>query len=92
MTTGSNGQAVEIIEIGGRSVEVDAEIAELVRVLNANGFPTKASCAGHGYRPADIVLADGREIIIARDFDEARKINALFPIDINGNCALSRIR
>jgi hypothetical protein len=81
---GANGQAVELLEIGGRIVEVDAEIAPLVRALNAAGLETVASCSGHGYRPADIVLRDGREIIVARDFGEARRINALFPIDING--------
>lgn len=82
---GANGQAVVLMEIAGRSIEVDAEIVDLVRLLNAGGFPTKASCSGHGHRPADIVLQDGREIIIARDFAEARRINNLFPLDINGN-------
>lgn len=83
--TGANGQAVELLTINGRSIEVDAEIADLVRVLNDNGFPTRASCSGHGYRPGSIVLQDGRELIIARDFEEARKIGKLFPLDINGN-------
>lgn len=82
---GANGQAVEILEIGGRSVEVDIEIANLVRLLNDGGFPTKASCSGHGFRPADIALSDGREIIIARNYEEARFINSLFPLNINGD-------
>lgn len=87
---GANGQPVELLEIGGRVVEVDAEIAPLVRALNAAGLETVASCSGHGHRPADIALRDGREIIVARDFAEARRINALFPTDINGN-ALSAL-
>lgn len=83
--TGANGQEVQLLTINGRTVEVDVEIAPIVAALNAAGVPTRASCSGHGYRPGDIMLADGREIIIARDFEEARRINALFPIDINGN-------
>ena len=83
--TGANGQNVEIFQIGEQPIEVDVEIAPIVRALNGVGIRTRASCSGHGYRPANIVLCDGREIIIARDFAEARKIDALFPIDINGN-------
>lgn len=85
---GANGQPVEILTITGRPVEVDAEIAPIVAALNAAGLETIASCSGHGFRPADIVLRDGREIIIARDFDEARRINLLFPLNINGRSAM----
>ena len=63
---GANGQAVEILTIGGQPIEVDAEVADLVRVLNENGFPTRASCSGHGRLPASIILRDGRELHIAR--------------------------
>lgn len=82
---GANNQAVELLMIGGRVVEVDEEIAPIVKALNEAGVPTRASCSGHGYRPGNIMLSDGREIIIARDYDEARRIDALFPIDINGH-------
>lgn len=85
--TGANGQSVELLAIGGRQVEVDVEIAPIVRALNACGVATKASCSGHGYRPANIVLRDGREIIIARDHAEARMIDRLFPLNINGQPA-----
>lgn len=71
--------------IGGRTVEVDAEIAPIVAALNTVGMETVASCSGHGHRPGCIALKDGRQIIIARDFDEAATINALFPVDINGD-------
>lgn len=81
---GANGQPVQLVQIGGRWIEVDAEIASIVRALNEAGCETIASCSGHGFRPGNIALADGREIIIARDFAEARKIDALFPLDING--------
>jgi hypothetical protein len=81
---GANGQEVEILLIDGVKIEVDREISPIVRALKAAGASTKASCSGHGHRPGNIVLRDGREIIIARDFDEARKIDRLFPLDING--------
>lgn len=82
---GANGQPVEIIAIHGKFIEVDAEIAPIIIALHAAGLETVASCSGHGHRPGNIALADGREIIVARDFAEARLIDALFPFDINGD-------
>ena len=83
----SRESAMVVIErdaSGKPTVWCDPEIADLVRVLNENGFPTKASCSGHGHRPGSIILRDGRELHIARNRDEGRMIEALFPIDING--------
>jgi hypothetical protein len=71
---GANGQPVELLTIGGRTVEVDAEVAPIVAALNAAGIETVASCSGHGSRLGNIALRDGRELIIARDFAEARRI------------------
>jgi hypothetical protein len=88
--TAANNQPVELLEIGGRAVEVDYEIAPIVRALNYAGVATAASCSGHGNRPGVIALADGREIFIARSFDEARQIDALFPFDINGDAIPDR--
>jgi len=68
---------------GTPTVWCDPEIADLVSALNKAGIRTVASCSGHGHRPGNIMLADGRELVIARDFDEARKIDAMFP-GING--------
>lgn len=76
-TQGANGQAVAILELGGRPTEVDAEIAPLVQALNDAGLETVASCSGHGKRPGNIALRDGRELIIARSFEEARRIDAI---------------
>lgn len=70
-------------EDGTPTVWCDPEIADLVSALNKAGIRTIASCSGHGHRPGNIMLADGRELVIARDFDEARKIDAMFP-GING--------
>jgi hypothetical protein len=63
---------------GVPTIWCDPCIAPLVEALNAAGLKTVASCCGHGRRPASIVLADGREIIVARSFEEARTIDALF--------------
>lgn len=70
-------------EDGKPTVWCDPEIADLVLLLNIGGIRTVASCSGHGHRPGIIVLADGRELIVARNFEEARKIDTMFP-GING--------
>ena len=83
--TGANGQMVQHIAIDGNVIEVDFEIAGVVVALNESGIRTVASCSGHGQRPANIALGDGREIFIARNYSEARVIDALFNTDINGD-------
>ena len=71
--------------IDGKTKSIDSCIATFVRGLNTFGFKTIASCCGHGKRPGNIALADGREIIICPDYETARKIDTLFPLDIHGN-------
>lgn len=73
-----------------RGFHCDPCIVGIVRALNDAGLRTIASCCGHGFRPGNIVLADRREIMIARNFEEARAIDRLFPVDINGNAWQSR--
>ena len=60
-------------------VDVDSCIAPIVAALNAGGVPTIASCCGHGKRPGNIILGDGRELIIAPDFATSRAIDDAFP-------------
>lgn len=60
----------------------DPCLVPLVKALNDAGMPTVASCCGHGRRPPQVALADGREVIVARTFEEARMVTAGFP-DIN---------
>lgn len=62
-----------------RPVDVDTCLADLVMALNVGGFRTRAACCGHGKRPGNIMLADGRELIIAPDFATARAVDAAFP-------------
>lgn len=70
---------IERDAMGTPTVWCDPCIADLVRALNSAGLRTVASCCGHGRRPTIISLADGRELVVARSFEEARKIDALFP-------------
>ena len=63
----------------------DPCIAPLVQALNDAGLRTIASCCGHGHRPPTVGLANGQWIVIARDEAERRRIDVLFPVDINGD-------
>lgn len=74
-----------LLTIRGKVRNIDNCIEPLVRALNENGFSTDASCCGHGHRPGNIMLSDGRELIIARNHKEGRLIDKLFPKDIHGN-------
>lgn len=76
-------------EAGTPTIWCDPEIADLVQALNDGGIATVASCSGHGHRPGGIALADGRELIVAKDYDEARAIDRLLP-SINGEPAHAR--
>lgn len=57
---------------------MDRCITPILDALNAAGIQTLASCCGHGKRPGSIMLADGREFIIAPDFETARLIERAF--------------
>ena len=59
---------------GFTTAGVDACIAPLVQALNDGGFQTVASCCGHGKRPGNIALEDGRELLILPNYEEARKL------------------
>lgn len=62
----------------GRNKSCDSCIQDIVQVFNDYGLQTTASCCGHGKQPTSIVLKDGREIIILKDWDEARMVDGLF--------------
>jgi hypothetical protein len=65
------------------TVWCDPEIADIVAALNSAGIKTVASCSGHGHRPAQIAMADGREIMIVNS-EDAKALGQLWPTDING--------
>ena len=62
-----------------KNYQVDSCIANIVYALNDIGIGTTASCCGHGRQPGSIILKDGREIRIFKNFDDARKVDKLFP-------------
>lgn len=43
---------------------IDSCIAPIVRALNDAGIYTAACCCGHGERDGEIVLQDGRTLVI----------------------------
>lgn len=84
---GSREERMVVIErdaAGKPTVWCDPEIADLVAALNKAGIRTVASCSGHGHRPGSIALKDGRWLTISPDDETYRRIEALFPVDING--------
>lgn len=57
----------------GKQRAIDGCIAPIVDGLNKAGAATIASCCGHGGW-GNIALADGRELLIAPDFESARQV------------------
>lgn len=80
----SQGQTAHVVVNVNEVVDVDECIAPLVRALNDAGIGTVASCCGHGHRHGNIALADGRELVLVRSYEEGRRIDSLLP-DIHGN-------
>ena len=89
---GANGQKVVVLEYGRGPFEVDFEIAKIVKALNDGGVSTVASCSGHGWRPGNIILRDGRELFIIKNFEEARELDKNWPFTINGETVLEQIQ
>ena len=50
--------------INGRVQCIDHCIHQIVAALNAGGIRTEASCCGHGKMKGNIILEDGRTLII----------------------------
>lgn len=67
-----------------KECDIDACIAPIVKALNDAGLTTIASCCGHKRGHGNIILADGRELLICPDYETARTVDAAFP-DIHGN-------
>lgn len=63
---------------GWRDKPIDRCIAPIVGALLAGGVGTVGSCCGHGKNPGSIVLDDGRELIIAANRDEAKRMQAIY--------------
>ena len=70
--------ATQVRLADGRMRPVDPCIAPIVQALNDAGIQTRASCCGHGAQPGSIMLMDGREVLIAPDFDTARRMEVAY--------------
>lgn len=47
-----------------KSAAVDECIAPIVKALNVGGIATLDSCCGHGQRDGEILLEDGRTLVV----------------------------
>jgi hypothetical protein len=47
-----------------KGVKIDSCIADLVSALQSGGVDMRASCCGHGKADGNILLQDGRKLII----------------------------
>lgn len=78
-----NGEKRLLKNLLGSSFLVDSCIYDIVGALNEGGVKTVASCCGHGNRWGNIALADGRELIIAPDYESSRAFDKVHGKDIN---------
>ncbi len=56
--------------IKGRRQDIDLCIAGIVAALNAANITTEGSCCGHGKMDGNILLTDGRGILIKKTWEE----------------------
>lgn len=49
-----------------KTAKVDACIAPIVKALQEGGIDMRGSCCGHGRTGGEIILQDGRKLIIKR--------------------------
>lgn len=56
-------EGIDIIKLK----QIDGCIAPLVEALNAIGWATRSSCCGHGRGRGEILLQDGRMLLIVSD-------------------------
>ena len=65
--------------------DIDQCISHIVAALNAGGIQTTASCCGHGHCPGNIMLKDGRSLVICKSQDLADQLVKDFPDNQGGN-------
>lgn len=73
------GNEIDIKLTDGRIKSCDACIQPIVQLFNDYGMQTMASCCGHGKQNTSIILCDGREVLILRNFEDTRMVDGLFP-------------
>jgi len=60
--------------LNGRVQCIDHCISQIIAALNAGGVQTIASCCGHKRMLGEIMLRDGRELLVVKNRDEAKRI------------------
>jgi hypothetical protein len=65
-----------LMPINGKVRCIDWCIHQIVASLNAGGVETVGCCCGHGVRDGNIVLADGRYLIIMNEEDGSEAIKS----------------
>ncbi len=69
------GTYSEVKIVGGKVLTtIDSCIAPIIQALNTAGIETVASCCGHGWNIGSIALKGGKELLITKDWKEARMI------------------
>ena len=63
-----------VMAINGKVRCIDWCIHHIVAALNAGGVETAACCCGHGIKDGNIMLADGRVLIIKSEVDGCEAI------------------
>jgi hypothetical protein len=56
---------------GTPTVWCDPCLEPLIRALNDGGLPTIASCCGHGLLPGNVILKDGRCLLLLPSYEDA---------------------
>jgi hypothetical protein len=70
--------------LSGRRRGIDLCIADIVAALNAANIETVASCCGHGILNGNVVLVDGRVLVIMT-MEELKKLDRE-TLKANGSC------
>lgn len=78
---------IERDEHGKPTVWCDPEIVDLVGALNTRSLRTVASCSGHGGPFGNIMLADGRELLILPDWESTRFAERVLAAAFSGSDA-----
>lgn len=61
------------LRLNGRDRGIDPCVAPIVQALYDAGLKPVASCCGHGVKPAEVRLEDGRDVLIV-SWDESDRI------------------
>lgn len=70
-----------------KTCAIDACIAPLVAALEAGGVLMRGSCCGHGVRAGEILLADGRALVVEGNGLSVRQFSHGLVADAGSVCS-----